>query len=123
METKEQLDATKERLTAELELTNEKLKHIGVPDEMRKQFELGFGWPKLAQELLLEKKLDKETFNALYKGMKNIVEDIVKMVPKWEDVEKSNKSSKLTKTCTRVSCPERDGKPCDAGEITENNTK
>ncbi len=69
-------EINKERKVLEIEL-----KWVSIPDKMRDEFKLMFGWPKLTQELTLEKKLDKETYNKLYIGMEAIIERVVAYVP------------------------------------------
>lgn len=94
---KEELEKRKKELEDEKYLVEQELKHVNLPQLMREKMELGFGWPKLTQELGLRNLLDKGVYDKLYSGVMLIVEDIVKMVPPFENSPKDCKKCKEVK--------------------------
>lgn len=88
METKEQLELEKSKLEARISELNKQLEHAKLPEKMRMEWDRGFGWPKLRQELSLDKKLEQEDLDKLFNGVSKIIETIANMVPPWENTEK-----------------------------------
>jgi len=91
MKKKQQIQKKVEELEKQIEALKLELKYEEIPDRLRDEFRLMYGWPKISQSLLLEKKLDKETYEALYKAIEEIIEKIVRQVPEskkswfWEN--------------------------------------
>ena len=54
---------------------------VSLPDKIRAEFHVGFGLPKIMQELDIERKLDKDTYKKLSTELAEICERIVRMIP------------------------------------------
>lgn len=90
---KKQLQLKKNKLEDLVKEVDKELKYLEIPEKLRDRFKLMFGWPRIDQELQLQKKLDKETYNKLYSEIKEIIEEVVKEVPEYKDA-KETKCSK-----------------------------
>lgn len=88
MRTKEELEARKKEIEAEKWEIERELKHLEIPERIRNEVELGHGWPRINQSLGLKKKLDPETYDALYREFHELGEAIARMVPEYADVKK-----------------------------------
>lgn len=88
MKTKEELEARKKEIEFEKLSIEAELKHLDLPENMRKEFETGFGWPRISQSLMLKDKLDEELYDKLFKEVQELVYKIAKMVPAWKDSSK-----------------------------------
>lgn len=84
MTEKEKLEAEKVALKTRLENIEDKIKYAELPEQLSRMFDVGGGWPRISQSLGLKDKLDKETYEALYTEMTNLVFEISKMVPPYE---------------------------------------
>lgn len=82
-----ELKLREKELDFEKKLVQDELKHLQLPDEMRNEWRVQFGFPKIAQELGLRDKLNKETFEKLESEVANVIEKIIVMVPSYEHVK------------------------------------
>lgn len=78
---KDKIEKRIKQIEEEKKLLEVELKWAGIPDRMRDEFKVMFGWPKVSQELGLAKKLDSETYKRLYDEIEKIIERVVLMVP------------------------------------------
>ncbi len=84
MSRRQELEKAKSANKLELEEIEAELKYEAIPENMRDMWKTQFGWPKISQSLGLRSKLDKETYEALYKEVMDKIEEIAKMVPPYE---------------------------------------
>jgi len=85
---KEQLKIKLQEVEIEKESLEDKIKHFELPDRIMKEFETGFGFPRISQELGLEEKLGKETYTKLYNEIKIILNKIIGMIPEYEKTKR-----------------------------------
>lgn len=78
---KDKIEKRIKQIDEEKKILQTELKYAGIPDRMRDEFRIQFGWPKISQELGLAKKLDSETYKRLYDEIEKIIERVVLMVP------------------------------------------
>lgn len=86
--TREELEVEEASLKAKLAEISAEISHAKMPDKLRDEWRLGFGWPKISQELSLHNKLDKETYDKLYASVDAIINRIAEMVPSYADTTK-----------------------------------
>lgn len=87
MNKKEKLESKKKDLKLAIEELDKQIRHEDIPEHMRKEWELMFGWPKISTELGLRDKLDKDTYNKLYDQVLEKIQKIANMVPDYKNVK------------------------------------
>lgn len=85
------LKLRKEEDEEEIKDIDEELRYLDLPEQIIKEFQLMFGWPRISQELQLEKALGKDLYNKLYNEISMIIEKCARMVPDYEEQKKSCK--------------------------------
>lgn len=76
LKTKEAIDVRIKELENKISDLKEERRPFEVAERIRDRWELGFGWPRISQELQLKKKLDPETYEKLYKEVADIIDDV-----------------------------------------------
>ncbi len=84
----QELEIDKSEHEAAAKELGRQISHAELPDRMRESFDRGHGWPEIAQSLLLKKKLGEELYDQLYIKVEKLIEEIVSMVPRYEEVVK-----------------------------------
>lgn len=95
-DTKEGLELRKKQLEMEQKEVEEQLGYMKFPEQLKDMWKTQFGWPSISQELLLAQKLDKETYDKLYRRVEEVIEKIASMVPEYR------KKSSPCKKCEAI---------------------
>ena len=77
-------------LEAEIKELKEQRQPFEVAERIRDKWKIMFGWPRISQELSLAKKLDKETYEKLYREVEKVIDEVARMVEDPPKPEKLN---------------------------------
>lgn len=72
-------------MEAKIKGIDEQLRYFEIPQRIRDAWEIGHGWPRIAQSLSLESKLGKDTHEQLGEQFRAKMEELMAMVPEYPD--------------------------------------
>lgn len=73
---------------ASIKELNKQIDHCKLSEKMKQSYELGHGWPRIAQSLGLKEKLGYELYAKLYYEIAVLVDGIASLVPSYAEVAK-----------------------------------